>query len=103
MACGADKLILLPMCRPPWVLILWLSGHQTQMVVWIDLLQPCMRAVVSEVGTVGYSELAMKGLKNSHALLCMMCNVVRVTAQFGYMSDKSVEGHGHVWWCQECG
>ena len=47
------------MHRPPQVLILQLSGHQTQMVGRINLLQLCACAAVSGVGMVGYLELVM--------------------------------------------
>ena len=76
MVCGVDKLILLPMRRPLQVLIVWSSGHQTQMVVWINSLWPCVCAAVSEVRTVGYSEPAMKVVGNSRAPLHVACNVI---------------------------
>ena len=59
------------------------------MDVWINLLWPCVCVVVSGVGTVGYSELVLKAVRNSCALLCAMCNVVGVTAQFGYTLGES--------------
>ena len=62
---GVEKLVLLPMCGPPQVLILVMGGHQTWMVVWINLLQPCMHVAVSGVRAVSYLKLAMKAVRSS--------------------------------------
>ena len=102
MVRGADKQILLPMCRPPWVLIVRASGHQIQMVVWIDLIQLCTCAAVSEGGTVGYSDPARKVVGNSRAPLHVACNVVQVAARFGYALGVSYKDRRHVWQCREC-
>ena len=97
-----DKPILLSMHRPLQVLIVWASGHQIWMVVWIDLIWLCACAAVSEGRTVGYSEPARKVVKNSCAPLRVACNVVQVAAWFGYMSGVSYKDCRHVWQCQEC-
>ena len=73
------------------------------MVVWINILQLCVCVVVSGVETISYSELAMKAVKSSGALLCVACNVVQVAAWFGYIFNESFGSHGHMWQCQECG
>ena len=59
------------------------------MVVQINLLWLRVCAAPSEVRTVGYLELAMKGVRNGHTLLCVVCNVVQVGAQFGYTLGES--------------
>ena len=58
------------------VLILWLSGHQIWIVVQINLLQLRRHAVALGVRIVGYSEPVLKAVRNSRALLHMVCNVV---------------------------
>ena len=73
------------------------------MVAQIDLLWLHVCAAVSEVGTVGYLELVIKVVRNSHAPLCVACNVVWVAAQFRYMLGVSYKGHGCVQQCWECG
>ena len=51
------------------------------------------------VETTSYSELAIRAVINSCTLLHAMCNVIWVAAWFGYTSDESYEGHGHVQQC----
>ena len=75
-------MILLPKCRPLWVVILWMDGHQTQMNVQINLLWPCVCVVALGVGTVSYTELVLKVVGNSCALLSVTCNVVWVAIRF---------------------
>ena len=89
MVHGADKLILLPMCRPPRVLILQLSFHQYWINVQINLLQPHVHVAALGVRTVGYLEPVLKAVGNNRALLHTMCNVVQVAAWFGYTSGES--------------
>ena len=89
------------MHRPLRVLIVWASGHQFWMVVWIDLIWPHACAAVSEGGTVGYSEPERKVVGDSRAPLRAACNVVRVAARFGYTSGVSYEDHEHMRQCRE--
>ena len=93
---GLNKPILLPMCRPPWVLIVWVSGHQIWMVVWINLFRPRVCAAVSEGRTVGYPEPARKVVGNNCAPLRIACNVVWVAARFRYTSGVRYKDHGHA-------
>ena len=90
------------MHRPLQVFLLWLSGHQTQINVWINLLWPCVCAVASEVRSVGYSELVLKAVGTGCALLHVACNVIQVAAQFRYMPDESFGSRGRVQQCWEC-
>ena len=90
------------MHRPPWVLIVQVSGHQIWMVVWIDLIRPRACAAVLEGRTVSYSEPARKVIENSRAPLRLVCNVVRVAAWFRYTLGVSYEDHRHMWQCQKC-
>ena len=84
------------MRRPPQVLIIRASGHQTRMVVWIDLLWPHVRAAALGVGTVSYLELAMKMIGSGRTLLQVVYSVVRVAAWFGYMPDEGFGSHGRM-------
>ena len=67
-------------------------------VLWLH-----MCAVVLRVRTVGYSELVLKVVGNNRALLHVVCNIIRVAAQFGYMLGESKEGHERVQQCWKCG
>ena len=96
--CGVDKPA---MRRPLRVLILRLSGQQIQIDVWINLIRPRVHAAASGVGTVGCSEPVVN--EKGRALLHVACNVVWVVTRFGYTSDKSVKGCGHVRQCREHG
>ena len=90
------------MHRPPQVLIVRVSGHQTRMVVWIDLLWLHVRAAALGVRTVNYLELAMKMIGSGCALSHVACNVVQVAAWFGYTPNEGFGSRGHVQQCRDC-
>ena len=67
---GQIKPSLLLLCRPLWVAILCMGGHQTWQCIQINLLVLCMHAVALGKGVMSYSEpWGKRGWKLSHTLL----------------------------------
>ena len=81
---GQIKLRLLLLCRPLWVAILCMGGHQTWQCIQINLLVLCMHAVALGVQVISGLEPWVNMVRNCRTLFCMAGNFLWVATQLGY-------------------